>query len=102
MSRGRDAHPYNELKRLFFDVSIQSNPLKLILESFTSNYLSSIIVEFSSIILEFLSRDLFGIDAKHGVRTMHSAPHGKVCALRRTRKCAPHFNVRLRRPILAC
>mmetsp|Transcript_41872 Transcript_41872/g.87514 ORF Transcript_41872/g.87514 Transcript_41872/m.87514 type:complete len:82 (+) Transcript_41872:610-855(+) len=22
---------------------------------------------------------------------MHSAPHSKVCALRRTRKCAPHI-----------
>ena len=29
----------------------------------------------------------------HGVRTMHSAPNGKVCTLCRTRKCAANFNV---------
>ena len=31
--------------------------------------------------------------SKHGVRTMHSAPNGKVCALRRTRKCAANFDM---------
>ncbi len=28
---------------------------------------------------------------KHAVRTMHCAPHSKVCVLRRTQKCAPHM-----------
>ena len=41
----------------------------------------------------------FVID-KHGVLTMHCAPHGRVCAMRRTPKCAPHFNVGFRRPIV--
>jgi hypothetical protein len=31
------------------------------------------------------------LSGKHAVRTMHCAPHMKVCALRRTQKCAPHI-----------
>ena len=48
---------------------------------------------------EKIAMSYFLPDNKHGVRTMHSAPNSKVCALRRTRKCAANLNGGFRMPI---